>query len=112
MNPLLRRVAAVPLLLAGVPLFCPLLGTAQESSESSRKAVSRQIPNFPTWARNMNIHGNVRLEAVVAPNGTVKSVEIKGGHPVLAEEAARALKQWKWEPASHETREPVEIDFK
>jgi len=49
--------------------------------------------------------------ALVAPNGTVKSVEVKGGHPLLAEAAQNALRQWKFEPASHETSEFVEIQF-
>ena len=42
----------------------------------------------------------------------MKSVEIKGGNPVLAEAAAQAVTKWKWEPASHETQEPVELNFK
>jgi len=62
-------------------------------------------------ARNLNLSGIVRVEAVVATNGRVKSVQIKGGHPVLAEAAAGAVAQWRWEPAAHETREPVEVKF-
>jgi TonB family protein len=59
----------------------------------------------------MHISGNVKVEAVVAPNGKVKLVEIKGGHPVLAQAAADAVSRWKWEPADHESREPVEVKF-
>jgi outer membrane biosynthesis protein TonB len=51
------------------------------------------------------------LEVVIAPNGTVKSVELKGGHPTLADAAQNALRQWKWEPAAHETRQTLEIKF-
>jgi len=59
----------------------------------------------------VNIRGGVRVVALVAPNGTVKSVEVKGGHPLLAEAAQNALRQWKFEPASKETYEIVEIRF-
>jgi hypothetical protein len=38
-------------------------------------------------------------------------VEVKGGHPVLAQAAAVAVNRWKWERASRETKEPVEITF-
>jgi len=41
----------------------------------------------------------------------VKSVEIRGGHPLLAQAAAAAISQWKWEPANHESRETVEVNF-
>ena len=86
-------------------------GVAQESSESVRKIVSRVPPQYPTLARSMNIKGSVRAVALVAPNGTVKSVEVKGGHPVLVEEAQKALRQWKFEPASKESYEIIEIRF-
>ena len=35
----------------------------------------------------MRIEGSVKADVLVAPNGTVKSVEIKGGHPLLVLEA-------------------------
>ena len=62
-------------------------------------------------ARTMNLKGNVKVEAVVAPNGAVKSVEIRGGHPVLAKSAENAVSKWKWASAPKETRELVEIKF-
>jgi len=48
---------------------------------------------------------------LVAPNGTVKGVEIKGGHPVLALAAQSAIRQWKWQAAAHESHESVELKF-
>jgi TonB family protein len=59
----------------------------------------------------MHLQGQVKVEAVVAPNGTVKSVEVKGGHPMLAEAATTAVRKWKWAPAAHETHEPVVVKF-
>ncbi len=51
------------------------------------------------------------MEAVVASNGVVKTVEVKGGHPVLVQSAMDAVRQWKWEPTSHESRELIEVRF-
>jgi TonB family protein len=59
----------------------------------------------------MHISGNVRLEAVVAPNGSVKAVEVRGGHPVLALSAQAAVRDWKYEAGPRETRETVEVKF-
>ena len=59
----------------------------------------------------MNLRGNVKAEAVVEPNGVVKSVEVRGGHPVLVRAAQDAIYKWKWVPATRETREPIEVRF-
>jgi TonB family protein len=86
------------------------VAVAQETT--SRKVVNQVQPSYPTLARSLNLSGTVKIEAVVTSSGSVKSVEIKGGNPVLAEAAAQAVTKWKWEPASHETQEPVELNFK
>lgn len=87
------------------------LAWAQDSAPGGRKVVSRVEPQYPNIARAMNIRGSVRLDALVAPNGSVKSVEVKGGHPTLAQAALDAVRHWKWEPAAHETHELIEVRF-
>jgi len=59
----------------------------------------------------MSLHGTVRLRVWVTPQGTVRKVEYIGGHPLLAESAVKAVKDWKFEPASRETTELLEIKF-
>jgi outer membrane biosynthesis protein TonB len=59
----------------------------------------------------MALTGVVKVDALVATDGTVKTVDIKGGHPVLAQAAANTVRQWKWEPAPHESHELVEVRF-
>lgn len=93
--------------LCGAPKGC----YAQESAEPGRKLLTKVIPQYPGLARSMRIEGNVKADVLVAPNGKVKSVEFRGGHPVLVQSAQDALRQWKWEPASHETHETVELKF-
>jgi len=73
--------------------------------------VNRIVPSYPQLARTMNLKGTVRIEAVVAPNGAVKSVAVKGGHPVLVQAAENVIQKWRWEPATHETHEPIEFNF-
>jgi TonB family protein len=83
----------------------------QDQSETTRKIVNRVIPRYPAMARAMNLRGSVKAEAVVQPNGMVKSVEVKGGHPVLVDAVQHAIYKWKWAPASRETRELIEVKF-
>ena len=109
----MRRVAATALvfLFWAIALAPGPSSAQQDNPESDRKVVKRVIPSYPELARTMNLKGSVRADALVAPNGTVTSVQVRGGHPVLAEAAEKAIRKWKWQPAAHETREPVEVKF-
>ena len=111
MKTLMRQGAVGVLLLAAVLIFALSHSRAQESGEVARKIVSKTTPVYPTLARSMNIRGNVKVEAQVAPNGTVKNVDVKGGHPILVQSAVNAVKQWKFETSPHETKELIEIKF-
>jgi len=59
----------------------------------------------------MNIHGVVKVEAQIAPNGTVKAVTVIGGHPLLSQSAVTAVGHWKFEAGPRETREQIELKF-
>jgi TonB family protein len=106
-----RLLAAAFLMLIGLTTYAPLAGAQQDENDSARKIVIRVMPHYPEMARTMNLKGSVKAEALVKPNGMVKSVDVKGGHPVLVRAAEDAIYKWKWEPATHETREPIEVRF-
>jgi TonB family protein len=110
MKTLMRQGSLAGLLLA-VVFALSLATSAQEPSEGSRKVLVQTPAVYPTLARSMNIHGTVKLQAQVAPNGTVKKIDIVGGHPLLTQSAVTAVGHWKFEPAPHETKEAVEIKF-
>jgi TonB family protein len=59
----------------------------------------------------MNITGTVKVQIVVATNGTVKDAKVVGGHPVLASAALEAVKKWRFEPASIESTGVVDFKF-
>jgi TonB family protein len=82
-----------------------------EQSTGDRKVVNRVVPTYPAIARSMNLSGTVKLEALVLASGTVKSVQVKGGNPLLVQSAQRAIQEWKWEKADHESTEQVEFRF-
>lgn len=99
------------LLLAAITIVFSIISKGQESADVSRKVLTQTAAVYPTLARSMNIHGIVKLEVQVAPNGSVKKVDVKGGHPLLTQSAVTAVGHWKFEPATHETKESVEIKF-
>jgi TonB family protein len=94
-----------------VLMFTLALLAQQDQTEITRKIVNRVTPRYPAMARVMNSRGSVKAEAVVQPNGMVKSIEIRGGHPVLVEAVQHAIYKWRWAPAAHESRELIEVKF-
>jgi TonB family protein len=102
------------LFLALVLAFSSHLSHAQNttiSSSSERKISSRVAPVYPELAKKMHIHGIVRVEVIVRPNGSVKSSRVLGGNPVLVESAQDAVGKWKFEPTQAETTEIVQLAF-
>jgi TonB family protein len=79
--------------------------------EMVRRAKTRVAPVYPDLARKMNITGTVKIQVVVAANGTVKDAKVLGGHPVLAGAALDAVRKWRFEPAAVESSGVVELKF-
>ena len=108
-------MARFPRCWLAIAIFCAVcigsFAQSQQDAASRRRIVQRTAPSYPILARSLALTGSVRLEAVVSPDGSVKTVEAKGGHPVLVQAAVSAVSKWKWEPASRESREPVEVKF-
>lgn len=113
MNKVLRSL--VVLLSGSLLVFAALVVTTSASNgfaeDSVRKVKIRVYPAYPEIARRMSLTGAVRLEVVVAANGTVKETKVIGGHPILAAAAVEAVKKWRFDPASAETTETLEVKF-
>jgi len=110
---LLSVVLGLWVITAGTRMLY-MTAMAQESvktDELSRKPKTKVAPVYPDVARRMGVSGIVKLSVVVAPNGTVKSSKVIGGHPVLVNAAMDAMKQWKFESAPTESSGTVEFKF-
>jgi TonB family protein len=105
------RIAVALFVLVPFLMLAPSPAPAQETAEGARKVVNKVVPQYPSLARAMRLQGVVRADVLVAPNGTVKFIEVKGGHPVLVDAAQNALREWKWQPGPRETHESVELRF-
>ena len=83
---------------------------AAHAAADTRKPVANPDPEYPEIARRMNINGTVKVELVIAADGTIKSAKVLGGHPLLADAVQKALKKWKYAPGTGETT--MQLDFK
>ena len=102
-------LAVLSLTLTVVPV--PLGAQQTQTDELVRRAKSKVQPFYPELARKMNITGTVKIEVVVAPNGSVKDARVVGGHPVLANAALDAAKKWRFEPASSQSTGIIDFKF-
>jgi TonB family protein len=69
------------------------------SSGVAQGILLRKIePVYPPAAKVDHIQGQVVLRAVIDTTGNVKELTLASGHPLLAESAIEAVKQWKYRP--------------
>ena len=71
-------------------------------------AISRPSPIYPPLARQARIQGAVQLEAIISKGGTIESLRVLSGHPLLVKAALDAVKQWRYRPTLL-NGEPVEV---
>jgi len=110
----MRRRTTIILLTAAAGIIMrlhPFALAQQEKPQSQRKVVRKVVPMYPDLAKRMNVRGLVRVEALVAPNGTVKSTKVIGGHPLLAQAAVDAVNKWKFGTAPQDSSELIELKF-
>jgi TonB family protein len=58
----------------------------------------RVDPIYPPEAHARRLEGQVRLQAVVAEDGTVRDLKVINGDPLLAQAAMDAVAQWRYRP--------------
>ena len=102
--------AILPLAL-GVALGFAPCSLAQKTTIPARKIITYVKPAYPPLLKDMHIEGQVRLTAVVLPNGNVAAVQVRGGNPILVENAVKAVKTWKYVPGPVQTEEDILLDF-
>jgi len=81
----------------------------QGGSVQAALLVNKVQPVYPPLARQTRISGTVRLHALISKTGSVESLEVISGHPLLVRAAMDAVQQWKYKPTLL-NGEPVEVD--
>jgi protein TonB len=60
--------------------------------------ISGPEPQYPVWARNARISGEVVLRAIISKTGTVKDLAVLSGPSALRESALDAVGKWRYRP--------------
>jgi len=78
----------------------PTIGTSRikVSVLSEARLINKVEPVYPKIAIITNIRGEVKLHAIIARDGSIQSLNVTSGHPLLAAAAMEAVRQWKYQP--------------
>jgi TonB family protein len=83
---------------------------SQGSPEATdRLLITRVEPAYPEEARQQHIQGPVVMKVVVGTDGSVQDLIAISGDPQLAKAAAKALRQWRFQPHRLDDK-PVEFE--
>ena len=79
------------------------------SGVAEGQIIRRIDPVYPKEAQENHIQGEVVLTATISKEGNIINLKVVSGHPLLADAAVEAVKQWKYRPYILND-EPVEIE--
>ena len=89
---------------AGAPIRIKIDGNTE-----AMKLINQVRPVYPPLAEQARISGLVRLNVVIAKDGTVQNVRVISGHPLLVSAVVDAVKQWVYRTTLL-NGEPVEVE--
>lgn len=71
--------------------------------------VQRVEPEYPILAKQTHREGRVELRAIIATDGTIKSLQVVSGDALFLRSALDAVGQWRYRPTIL-SGQPVEVD--
>ena len=80
------------------------------------KLIKRVIPTYPALAKQARVQGTVRLQGIIAKDGTIQQLQVMAGHPLLVTAAVDAVRQWVYAPTQLNGRAvevicPIDVIF-
>jgi len=71
--------------------------------------VNRVEPVFPPILKQLHRNGRVELRALIATDGTIRSLQVVSGDPLCVQSALDAVGQWRYRPTML-NGQPVEVE--
>jgi TonB family protein len=60
--------------------------------------IKKVTPAYPPLAKQARISGTVQFTALIGADGSIQSLQLVSGHPLLVPSAQEAVKQWMYKP--------------
>ncbi len=84
---------------ANVPKAVPVPEMLKVSQGVTQGMLLKRVqPVYPHSALQMRIGGAVQLQAIIDKSGSISSVKVLSGDPILAKSAVDAVRQWRYKP--------------
>ncbi|HET9741491.1 MAG TPA: TonB family protein [Terriglobales bacterium] len=90
--------SAMPDIPSATPRVTVQSAAAVQPSVQEGKLIHRVMPVYPDFARRSGITGTVIISATVTKDGHLKNLKVVSGNALLAEEAVRAAREWRYTP--------------
>jgi len=99
--------------LGVIPKLTPVIPKRVRVSQGvvAGMVIHKVEPDYPLLARQARIQGDVVLSAVISKEGTIETLQVESGHPLLVQAALRAVHQWRYRPY-FVSGVPVDVDTK
>ena len=68
------------------------------STVQRAKLTHKVVPAYPAIAKQAGVSGVVKIEAIIARDGSIKQLKALSGHPLLIRPALEAVQQWRYRP--------------
>lgn len=92
-RPAPRDPKPAPRVNPGVPKRISVGGATQK-----KRVIRNVLPVYPALAKQAKVQGTVNLNVILSEGGSVRTVEVLSGHPLLIPAAIDAVKQWRYKP--------------
>src|SRR5262249_17734443 len=107
------RLSLPPAVPAPLPAAAPAEASAPNrirvgGNVQQAMLLEQPRPLYPPLAKQARMQGVVRVEAILARDGTVSNLTVMSGHPLLVESAIEAVKRWVYKQTLL-NGEPVEV---
>ena len=68
------------------------------SNISEAQLINKVVPTYPVPAQRAGIQGDVKFHAIISRDGSIQSLSLISGHPLLTGAAVDAVEQWRYRP--------------
>jgi protein TonB len=81
------------------PSVAPATGPVRVSEGvQAARLIYGPKPPYPPLAITAHVEGRVRMQAIIAPDGTINSLQVISGPPLLINAARDAVSRWRYQP--------------
>jgi TonB family protein len=87
------------------------LSVMRAEKGAERTLIAHVEPDYPETLQQHAIGWIVRLQVTISAKGSVDSVSVLGGNPLLAQSATEAVQKWKYAAARSSSTMEISIPF-